>query len=165
MIVNDRNFTTDIIPSLNVHQINPASYDLRLGYNFKVGRPLLGWLGWMLGKEWLSWRNVEYTDKPVWLLPNRPVLATTLERVTIPKDKTALVLLKSTEARRTVDHNLAAWIDPGFNGQITLELYSHMPVQITPGQRIGQLVVFDLKEESYGYRGKYQNQRGATSAR
>lgn len=94
------------------------------------------------------------------------ILATTEEFVMIPVDKAANVLLKSSRAREGLDHSLAGWIDPGFHGQITLELHSHRKVTIKKGQRICQLIVYDMGEPADNpYNGRYQNQVDPTPAR
>ena len=59
-------------------------------------------------------------------------------------------------------------LDPGFCGQITLELYNanSLPLEIIAGRRICQLVFAELdKSAQHSYKGKYQNQKGATSSR
>ena len=62
----------------------------------------------------------------------------------------------------------AGWVDPGFCGQITLELYNanNLPIEIEAGRRICQIVFakMDQPVES-AYCGKYQNQKGAMSSR
>ncbi|ERG99498.1 MAG: deoxycytidine triphosphate deaminase [Haloquadratum sp. J07HQX50] len=68
--------------------------------------------------------------------------------------------------------NTAGIVDPGYEGQITLELSNlgTAPVALTPGMRVSQLVFTELKSESnrpYGAaRGsKYQGQRGPQASR
>ena len=75
--------------------------------------------------------------------PKDFILATTLERVVIPADMVAQVNGKSSWARRgLVVHQTAGFIDPGFRGQITLELSnaSRQPIRLWVGQPICQLV-------------------------
>jgi dCTP deaminase len=62
----------------------------------------------------------------------------------------------------------AGFVDAGFEGQITLELYnqSEKPILLKAGVRICQLVFFQLDETTEKpYSGKYQNQQGATVSR
>lgn len=94
------------------------------------------------------------------------ILATTPEFVRIPNDAAATIYLKSSRAREGLDHALAGWIDPGFCGQITLELHAHRPVILTAGQRVVQLVMMSLTAPALKpYSGRYQGQRGPTMRR
>jgi dCTP deaminase len=70
-------------------------------------------------------------------------------------------------------HSTAGFLDPGFNGHVTLELsnVANLPITLYPGMRIGQIAVFRLTtpaERPYGSRGvrsKYQGQQGPTPSR
>lgn len=70
-------------------------------------------------------------------------------------------------------HSTAGWIDPGFNGHVTLELsnVATLPIKLWPGMKIGQLCLFRCSspaEYPYGsavYGSRYQNQRGPTPSR
>lgn len=98
--------------------------------------------------------------------PPMAILATTTEEVSIPNDAAATVYLKSSRAREGLDHALAGWIDPGFIGQITLELHAHRPLVLTAGQRVVQIVLMSLTAPALKpYAGRYQNQRGPTQRR
>ena len=62
----------------------------------------------------------------------------------------------------------AGWVDPGFCGEITLELYNanRCAIELQSGRRIGQLVFAKMDQEAlHPYRGKYQGQRGAAGSR
>lgn len=131
---------------------NPASVDLTLG------------------KSYIDLANEkEYTFSEIGKLllkPGQAVLATTAEYIKLPPDLAASVYLKSSLARQGLDHALAGWVDPGFQGQLTLELHSHRPIELAPGQRIVQLVLYSMQAEpETAYRGRYQGQRGPTIAR
>jgi hypothetical protein len=70
-------------------------------------------------------------------------------------------------------HSTAGFIDPGWDGHVTLELsnVANLPITIYPGMRIGQLSFMRLTEPAerpYGSAGigsKYQGQRGPTPSR
>ncbi len=72
-----------------------------------------------------------------------------------------------------VTHSTAGFIDPGFNGHVTLELsnLANLPIKLYPGMKIGQICVFQLSspaEHPYGssiYGSRYQDQRGPTPSR
>ena len=62
----------------------------------------------------------------------------------------------------------AGWVDPGFHGAITLELFNanRCAIKLQAGRRIGQLVFARMDRAAQSpYRGKYQGQRGATGSR
>ena len=70
-------------------------------------------------------------------------------------------------------HSTAGFIDPGFDGHVTLELsnVANLPIKLWPGMKIGQLCFFGLSspaEHPYGsqrYASRYQGQRGPTASR
>jgi Homing endonuclease/dUTPase len=70
-------------------------------------------------------------------------------------------------------HSTAGFIDPGWDGHVTLELsnVANLPITIYPGMKIGQLSFVQLSEPAerpYGSEGigsKYQGQRGPTPSR
>jgi dCTP deaminase len=72
-----------------------------------------------------------------------------------------------------VTHSTAGFIDPGFEGHVTLELsnLATLPIKLWPGMKIGQLAVSEMTgpaEYPYGSaeRGsRYQGQRGPTASR
>ncbi len=107
------------------------------------------------------------------LHPGDFVLGTTHERVEIPADLIAHVEGRSSLGRLAiVVHATAGLVDPGYEGQITLELSNlgTAPVALTPGMRISQLVFTEMKspaDRPYGVeRGsKYQGQRGPQASR
>lgn len=105
------------------------------------------------------------------LNPGEFGLATTVERVRIPTDLVAQVNGKSSWARLgLMVHVTAGFIDPGFDGTITLELANvgTLPVSVPQGAAICQLVFFKLTspaERPYGTEGlgsHYQGQDGVT---
>ena len=63
----------------------------------------------------------------------------------------------------------AGWVDPGFKGTLTLEIFNanrNVPIVLYPGMPIGQIIFQYLKEPViHGYDGKYQNQQGTTESR
>lgn len=107
------------------------------------------------------------------LHPRDFVLGTTIERVEIPDDLIAHVEGRSSLGRLAiVVHATAGIIDPGYEGQVTLELSNlgSAPVALKHGMRISQLTFTELKnpaERPYGAdRGsKYQGQRGPQASR
>jgi dCTP deaminase len=70
-------------------------------------------------------------------------------------------------------HSTAGYVDPGWDGYLTLELsnVANLPITIYPGMKIGQISFFRLSspaENPYGSKetgSKYQGQRGPTASR
>ncbi|MDP9396454.1 MAG: dCTP deaminase [Actinomycetota bacterium] len=120
-------------------------------------------------------RMVEpHGDEPFILHPGEFVLASTYEVVTLPDDVAMRLEGKSSLGRLgLLTHSTAGFIDPGFNGHVTLELsnVATLPIKLWPGMKIGQLCLFRLSspaEHPYGsavYGSRYQNQRGPTPSR
>ncbi|WP_152186483.1 dCTP deaminase [Segeticoccus rhizosphaerae] len=108
------------------------------------------------------------------LHPGEFVLGSTYEQVTLPDDIAARVEGKSSLGRLgLLTHATAGFVDPGFNGHVTLELsnVATLPIMLWPGMKIGQLCFFQLSspaENPYGsakYGSHYQDQRGPTASR
>jgi dCTP deaminase len=112
--------------------------------------------------------------EPFILHPGEFVLGSTLERVAIPNDLVARLEGKSSLGRLgLLIHSTAGYVDPGWDGFLTLELsnVANLPITIYPGMRIGQISFFRLSTPAavpYGSKAthsKYQGQRGPTASR
>jgi dCTP deaminase len=157
-------------------QVQPASVDLRLGSEFlefrRTNIPCIHPASEREVSEYVSETYVERGDEFV-LHPGDFVLGTTIERVEIPPDLVAHVEGRSSLGRLAiVVHATAGLADPGYHGQITLELSNlgATPVALTPGMRISQVTFTELSspaERPYGAeRGsKYQDQTGPQASR
>ena len=113
-------------------------------------------------------------DESFVLHPGEFVLGSTYEQVTLPDDIAARVEGKSSLGRLgLLTHATAGFVDPGFNGHVTLELsnVATLPILLWPGMKIGQMCFFRLSspaEHPYGaavYGSRYQGQRGPTPSR
>ena len=113
-------------------------------------------------------------DRPFILHPGEFVLGSTLERIQLPDDLVARLEGKSSLGRLgLLIHSTAGFIDPGWDGHVTLELsnVANLPITIYPEMKIGQLSFVQLSEPAerpYGSEGigsKYQGQRGPTPSR
>jgi dCTP deaminase len=119
--------------------------------------------------------EVEITDdQPFILHPGEFVLGSTLERVTLPDDLVARLEGKSSLGRLgLLIHSTAGFIDPGWDGHVTLELsnVANLPITIYHAMKIGQLSFVQMTEPAdtpYGSStlgSKYQGQRGPTPSR
>ena len=86
----------------------------------------------------------------------------------MPDDLTAFVEGRSSLGRMGLFIQNAGWVDPGFRGEITLELYNanRCAIELKAGRRVGQLVFAKMDGPAQNpYRGKYQGQTGATGSR
>ena len=102
------------------------------------------------------------------IAPKEFLLATTLEYIKLPPYLTAFVEGRSSLGRLGLFIENAGWVDAGFEGQITLELYNanNSPIRLYAGMRICQLVFARLdREPEKVYRGKYLGQRGVVPSR
>src|SRR6266700_5088174 len=113
-------------------------------------------------------------DEPFVLHPGEFVLGSTLEVVTLPDDLAGRLEGKSSLGRLgLLTHSTAGFIDPGFDGHVTLELsnVANLPITIYHGMKIGQISFVQLSEPAekpYGsgeLGSKYQGQRGPTPSR
>lgn len=132
--------------------VNPASVDLRIGPEY-----IDMWTG-----------QSHVMDEEMILYPGMSILMSTIEYIRMPHDVAGIVYLKSSLARQGLDHALAGYVDPGFCGELTLELHAHRPVTLHFGQRVCQLVFEEMSAnplKDYSQTGRYQGQVGPTKAR
>ena len=123
--------------------MQPSSLDVRVDRLFRVFRnSRYPYIDVKAEQEGLT-ELVEVADtEPFILHPGEFVLGSTLERVTLPDDLVARLEGKSSLGRLgLLIHSTAGFIDPGFDGHVTLELsnVANLPITIYPGMKIGQL--------------------------
>ncbi|GAB3410467.1 dCTP deaminase [Haloparvum alkalitolerans] len=157
-------------------QVQPASVDLRLGEEFlefqRTNIPCIHPTEADEVGDYVTETHVPNGEDFI-LHPGDFVLGTTAERVAIPDDLVAHVEGRSSLGRlAVVVHATAGLCDPGYEGQITLELSNlgTAPVALSPGMRVSQLTFTELStpaERPYGEeRGsKYQGQKGPQASR
>lgn len=126
------------ISPLDKNQIQPASVDFRLGDTFSIIEDSN--TGIITLENEIRYKTIK-ADKYI-LLPGQFVLATTMEYFELPDDLTAFVEGRSSLGRMGLFIQNAGWVDPGFKGEITLELYNanRCAIELKAGRRIGQLV-------------------------
>ena len=131
--------------------VNPASYDVTLGDTILVEN------------DHGSFTKISISDQTFWMPPGAFVLAHTAQRVRVPGNIESVFQLKSSRGREGYGHQLAAYIDPGFSGVVTLELHNSRrfkELPLTAGMRIGQLrfaKVDAIPMRTYAVTGRYQN--------
>lgn len=154
MIMSDRDLRASIasgylgVDPLTDVQIQPASIDLRLGGGVVRFKPSFGAV---LANEGMKPDEVETETIPegsyVWVRPGEFILGHTLETVRFPDDLCGRVEGRSSIGRLGLTmHVTAGFIDPGFHGQITLEIanLSRRAVCVPVGHRVCQLVVHTM---------------------
>lgn len=157
-------------------QIQPASIDLRLGNDFRVFKHTQRGFIDPLRDDMEEYTEVIHVadGEPFMLHPGEFVLGSIKEYVKIPDHIVAQVDGRSSLGRLAIlVHATAGFIDPGFEGNITLELSNvgKMPVAFYPNMRVCQISFSRLSSPSelpYGHparRSKYQGQRGPTASR
>ena len=185
MILSDRDIKKyleegkiTIDPLENIErQVQPSSVDLRIGNEFKIFK--------VMQKPYIDPKDPEDLDSYMESMhiekgesfiihPNEFALATTYEVVKVPDDLVARVEGRSSMGRLGITmHVTAGYIDPGFEGKITLEISNigKMPVALYPGQRACQIVFETMTspaERPYGHPerdSKYMGQTRPESSR
>ena len=181
MILSDRSIRQHLkaghitIDPLNPQDIQPASIDLHLAHEFIIFDSSYQTC---IDPRNPSGRQHKKVSIPrnshFMLVPWELVLASTAERIEIPDDLVAQLDGKSSLGRLGLTiHITAGFIDPGFKGNITLELsnMTSLPMILRPGMKIGQISFHTLTtpaDRPYGHPelgSKYQGQTGPVAAR
>jgi dCTP deaminase len=155
--------------------LQPSSVDVRVDRLFRVFRnSRYPFIDVKQEMEDLT-ELVEVDGEEAFILhPGEFVLGSTLERITLPDDLVARLEGKSSLGRLgLLIHSTAGFIDPGWDGHVTLELsnVANLPITIYYGMKIGQLSFVQLSEPAehpYGtgsLGSKYQGQAGPTPSR
>ena len=155
--------------------LQPSSVDVRVDRLFRVFRnSRYPFIDVKRELEDLT-ELVEIDPEEAFILhPGEFVLGSTLERITLPDDLVARLEGKSSLGRLgLLIHSTAGFIDPGWDGHVTLELsnVANLPITIYYSMKIGQLSFVQLSEPAehpYGTGGlgsKYQGQAGPTPSR
>ncbi len=181
MVLSDRTIATAIadgrigIDPYDAALLQPSSVDVRVDRTFRVfHNARYPYIDVKQAQEALT-EIVEIDgDEPFILHPGEFVLGSTLERITLPNDLVARLEGKSSLGRLgLLIHSTAGFIDPGFDGHVTLELsnVANLPITIYYTMKIGQISFMQMTEPAskpYGtdtIGSKYQGQRGPTPSR
>jgi dCTP deaminase len=158
--------------------VQPASYDVRLGDTFRVflphRTPMVD-LADPASHEHFSEHKRIKADESFTLQPGQFALGRTVEELRLPADVVARLEGKSSLARLgLIIHATGGFLDPGFEGTITLEFSNLLPVPIRmwPGQKIAQVSFMRMTgpaEHPYATnpdrQNRYQGQTAATASR
>lgn len=163
MILSDRTINRYIqsgeleITPFDQNSVQPASIDCRLGSHYLLVDDIN--MGVIDMDKAIKYREIEGTC--ITLPPRSFVLATTQEYIKLPNNITAFVEGRSSIGRMGLFIQNAGWVDAGFEGRITLELFNanSLPIKLDSGRRICQLVFCTMDEPAERpYKGKYQGQ-------
>ena len=181
MVLSDRTIATLIaadrigIDPYDDALLQPSSVDVRVDRYFRVfHNARYPFIDVKQPQEQLT-EEVEIGDEEPFILhPGEFVLGSTLERVRLPDDLVARLEGKSSLGRLgLLIHSTAGFIDPGWDGHVTLELsnVANLPITIYHGMKIGQISFMQMTEPAekpYGSSeigSKYKGQRGPTASR
>lgn len=137
-------------------QLNPASYDVRLGDEILIEGRVEGPMDMRQ-----RWRRISIKDTVYTMDPGEFVLAATEEIISLPNHVEGIFQLKSSRGREGYEHALAGYIDPGFTGRVTLELSNlnrYHSLDLKAGMLIGQIrfaQTYGVPKEPYSITGHY----------
>lgn len=181
MLLSDRDIRAELesgrigLTPTEPEMVQPSSVDVRLDRYFRLfDNHKYAVIDPSLDQPELT-RLIEVDPNEGFILhPGEFVLGSTYEQVRLPDDVAARLEGKSSLGRLgLLTHSTAGFIDPGFDGHVTLELsnVATLPIRLWPGMKIGQLCFFKLSspaERPYGAGAtysRYLGQRGPTASR
>ena len=156
--------------------VNAASIDIHFGSRLLVetypveridGR---GRVLHLSHRDSTAFVEVDISKAPYILQPGEFALGESAESFDLPLDIACEYKLKSSMARMGLNHMLAGWCDPGWNGSVlTLEIKNELrfhSIAIRAGDPAGQMV-FDRGEPvplsaSYAARGRYNGDKSVS---
>jgi dCTP deaminase len=180
VILSDRDIRSEIesgrivIDPFSPDAVQPSSVDLHVDRRFRVFRnsryPFID-----VRQEQPDLTELVEIDaeQPFILHPGEFVLGSTLERVVLPDDLVARLEGKSSLGRLgLLIHSTAGYVDPGWDGNLTLELsnVANLPITLYYGMKIGQISFQRMSspvEVAYGdarIGSKYRGQRDPTAS-
>ncbi len=181
MVLSDRNIREQLlagrirIEPIDPEDIQPSSVDVHLGPKFQVFRnSRYPYIDPAVEQSGLMELVTASAEAPFVLHPGEFVLGATIERIVLPDDLVARLEGKSSLGRLgLLIHSTAGYVDPGWEGTLTLELsnVANLPILLTPGMPIGQISFMRMStavDRPYGTPGlgsKYQGQTDPTPSK
>lgn len=162
MILSDRDIKKEIengniiIKPFDHRNIQPSSVDIRLDSKFLLFRNTHhAYIDPKKDMQGLT-KMIDIKGKPLILHPGEFILANTLEHISMPKNLAGKLEGKSSLGRiGLIIHATAGFVDPGWRGNLTLELsnVAKLPIKLYPGMKIGQISFLRMSsdvEKPYG---------------
>ena len=171
MILSDKTLKSLIqhgnfsISPFDKEAVQPASIDMKLSDHFLIP-DTESQDGIITFDKEIKYREIK--EKSIIIPPHSFLLATTLEYIKLGNGYSAFVEGRSSIGRMGLFIQNAGWVDAGFEGCITLELYNacSLPIKLESGKRICQLVLCKMDQEAETpYQGKYVGQTQAVGSR
>lgn len=172
--IKNATYTGDLgINPWREEHVRPASYDVQLGGQMLKANPD-GCAPYSIADpNPEAWTAVDLMKAPVYLMPGEFVLGSTIEWINLGPSICAQLQGKSTTGRCGIQvHATAGFVDPGFQGNLTLEISNigNDTIILHYGEKIAQLIFHALQTRSarpYGsnQQDRYQGQFGATAPR
>lgn len=176
-----------IIEPFDESLVGPASVDLRIGFRFRVFKNIeVDSIDIKNYNDETIFRTENdkyvihhgiYSDLyiaksenvPIIIHPKEFILASVYEFIKLPDNIAAQLSGRSSLARLGIFvHTSAGWVDPGYAGHLTLEIYNanKIPIKLYPLTKIAQLSFFELESVEIPYdkrpTSKYTGEDGAT---
>jgi len=180
VVLSDRDIRAEITAGRIVidpfipEAVQPSSVDLHLDRSFRVFRNnRYPYIDVRTEQPELTELVEIAGDEPFILHPGEFVLGSTLERVELPNDLVARLEGRSSLGRLgLLIHSTAGYVDPGWEGNLTLELsnVANLPITLYDGMKIGQISFQRLSspaEIAYGdarIGSRYRGQRDPTAS-
>jgi dCTP deaminase len=180
VVLSDRDIRREIeagrvvVDPFDASAVQPSSIDIHLDRRFRVFRnSRYPFIDVRLEQADLTELVEIGAEEPFILHPSEFVLGSTLERVALPDDLVARLDGKSSLGRLgLLIHSTAGFVDPGWDGNLTLELsnVANLPITLFWGMKIGQISFQRLSspvEHPYGSSAvgsKYRGQRDPTAS-
>ncbi|HET6381038.1 MAG TPA: dCTP deaminase [candidate division Zixibacteria bacterium] len=149
MVLSDRDIRAEIaagrirIDPFIAEAVQPSSVDLHLDRSFRVFRNnRYPYIDVRVEQPDLTELVEIADDEPFILHPGEFVLGSTVERVALPDDIVARLEGRSSLGRLgLLIHSTAGYVDPGWDGNLTLELsnVANLPITLYDGMKIGQI--------------------------
>lgn len=181
MVLSDRTIKLElasgriVIEPCDHDDIQPSSVDLHLGEDFQVFRnSRYPYIDPAREQPGLTEKVLASVEEPFVLHPGEFSLGTTVERIALPDDLVGRLEGKSSLGRLgLLIHSTAGYVDPGWDGRLTLELsnVANLPILLVPGMKIGQISFAQMStavDRPYGHPGlgsKYKGQESATPSK
>ena len=179
-VVNEQGSQHIGIVPWECERLQPASYEMALGSQFRIFDPLLEVIDPLDLKDYTKLINVDDDEQPYYdagyylLHPGEFILGSSVETFTFPTDLAGELTGKSSVGRVGLQvHVTAGFFDPGFSGTATLEIVNlaPVPIKLWPGLLVAQMRFVTLSRPSewaYGHENRhshYQDQSGPTPSR
>jgi dCTP deaminase len=136
-------------------------------------------VGGSMDKVWLGrgdvvkTERIDMTEQGYFVMqPHEFILGGTVETFKMPDNLSAELRLRSSIGRCALNHILSVWVDPWFEGNLTLELVNNTRFKrlvLEPGLLIGQMVFHEHEpvpyDKGYAANGRYMGQSGVTESK